>query len=764
MLDDEEPDFSLDDPSLFINRELSWLQFNERVLAEATDTNNPLLERLRFITICESNLDEFFMVRVAGIKQKIANKIEDRVPDGLSNREQLKKILETLEGYYERIYNILNKEIFPEFKKIGIEFEKTNELTKADSKAIDNYFQEVVYPVLTPLAIDPGHPFPRLANLSLNMGVILKNPNIKAKGKHNVLFAVVQVPKLLPRLFLLPQRADSDVRRYVWLEDIIAANMQQLFSGYEIEEIDTFKLTRDSDLIIEEDEVDDLLTTIQRELREREKGSAVRLEVSTGISKRMLAELQGDLKLEDNEILYCNGRVKLSGIKVLMDDVILSGMSYESYTPIAPVDYEHPEAIFRSIRKSDIFVHLPFHSFSMVEDFLSVAADDPKVLGIKMTLYRTGGESPILNSLIRAVRNGKQVTTLVELKARFDEETNIQWAKKLEEEGIHVVYGLLNLKTHSKICMVLRQEEGIIKRYVHLSTGNYNATTARLYTDMALFTHDKQIAEDVSQLFNVITGFSRLPLMHKLSTAPGFLKMHILQFIRRERKQQNEGSQGHIIAKMNSLVDADVIKELYRASQAGVQIDLMIRGICCLRPGIEGVSENIRVRSIVGRLLEHSRFFIFHNQGKDDIFFSSADWMPRNFNKRIETMFPIENEKIKRHILDDLVPLYLSDNLKSRELQADGTYIHNWPKEGEKGISAQEVLIKEARAELSAREKNSFEKKNQEDRHERFIPLPASDNETPTDSAEDKDNSQTTKSQESTKNQENPQTNESEQR
>lgn len=711
-----QEDASLNDPTLFINRELSWLRFNDRVLEEATDTGNPLLERLRFITICESNLDEFFMVRVAGLKQKIANKIEDRLLDGLSNREQLKEVLEYLKGYYTRIYSILNNEIFLSLNKIGITFEEIDKLDKEEAQAVETYFKEVVYPVLTPLAIDPGHPFPRLANLSLNMGVILKNPNAKVRGKQNVLFAVVQVPKLLPRLFLLPSKKGSKERRYVWLEDIIASYMQELFSGYEIEEIDTFKLTRDSDLIIEEDEVDDLLATIQRELREREKGSAVRLEVSTGISKRMLAELQGDLKLEDNEIFYCEGRVKLSGLKTLMEDSVLSGQCYEAFTPLPPVEYESPEGIFRSIRKNDIFVHLPFHSFTIVEDFLAVAADDPKVLGIKMTLYRTGGKSPVLDSLIRAARNGKQVTTLVELKARFDEETNIQWAKKLEEEGIHVVYGLVKLKTHSKICMVLREEDNKIQRYVHLSTGNYNAITARLYTDMALFTNDKQIAEEVSQLFNVITGFSRLPLMNKLITAPGFLKMQVLQFIRRECKLHLENSNGRIIAKMNSLVDTDVIKELYRASQVGVQIDLIIRGICCLRPGVKGVSENIRVRSIVGRLLEHSRFFIFHNNGKDDLFFSSADWMPRNFNQRIETMFPIENEKIKNHVITELVPLYLSDNTKSRELLADGTYKHNFPQKDEQPVCTQEVLIEHSRLELSLREQNNFNKKAEEEK------------------------------------------------
>lgn len=721
----EENETSLDDPALFINRELSWLKFNDRVLEEAVDTTNPLLERLRFITICESNLDEFFMVRVAGIKQKIANKIEDRVPDALSNREQLKKVLELVADYYNRIYDILNNNILPSIHEIGIRFETIKELKKSDAKLVEDYFREVVYPVLTPLGIDPGRPFPRLANLSLNIGVLLKNPRSKNRQRQNFLFAVVQVPQLLPRLFALPN--ENETRRYVWLEDIISHHVEELFSGYEIEEIETFKLTRDSDLIIEEDEVDDLLTTIQRELREREKGAAVRLEVATGVSKKMLVELQNDLKLEDNEIFYCDGRVKLSGFKTVMDDPVLSGMSYEPYTPVPPLVYDTPEKIFRSIRKKDIFVHLPFHSFTIVEDFVAVAAEDPKVLGIKMTLYRTGGKSLLLDSLIRAARNGKQVTTLVELKARFDEETNIQWAKKLEEEGIHVVYGLVNLKTHCKICMVLREEEGKIQRYVHLSTGNYNAITARLYTDMGLFTSDKQIAEDVSQLFNVITGFSRLPIMHKLSTAPGFLKMQVLQYIRRERKLQEEGIKGYIFAKMNSLVDSDVIKELYRASQAGVKIDLIIRGICCLRPHVPGVSENIRVFSIVGRLLEHSRLFLFYNNGKNDLFFSSADWMPRNFNQRIETMFPIENEQIKAHVIDELLPLYLSDNTKTRELQADGSYIHFYPAKDQKPICVQEILIERSREELTMREKNTFEKKNSDRADRKFTPYTAPD-------------------------------------
>lgn len=703
-----QEEINLYDPKYYINRELSWLMFNERVLEESYDKNNPLLERLRFLLITENNLDEFAMVRIAGQKQMLANNIEDTGPDGIKPAALLAKINEKLTHYYEKVYEILNRQILPELKEAGIQIKKINEITQRDRDTIARYFREELFPILTPLAIDPGHPFPRLANLSLNLAVLIKRPQSIPKGRP--LTAVIQVPQIVPRLFKLPSSTKRN-HNYILLEDIIIHFMDQLFSGYEIEDVYPFKITRDSDLIIEEDEVDDLLATIQRELRKREKGAAVQLEVPINVPESLLEILLEALEIDRSDIFYCDGPIRLAGFKQFFNDSLLENMTYTPFTPITPVHYDNPQSIFSLIRKNDIFVHLPFDSFSMVEDYVSVAANDPKVLAIKMTLYRTGGKSRILDSLIRAARNGKEVTALVELKARFDEETNIQWAKTLEEEGIHVVYGLIGLKTHAKICMIVRKEDDKIQRYVHLSTGNYNSITARIYTDTALFTADQKIADEIGYLFNVITGYSKLPPLSRISTSPVSLKKEMIQRIRKEAENQKNGIPAYIFAKMNSLVDSDVIRELYEASKAGVKIDLIIRGICCLVPGIKGVSENITVRSIVGRLLEHSRIFIFEDGGNKRIFFSSADWMPRNFNRRIETLFPIDNPRIKKRLLSDLIPLYLKDNQKTRILQPDHTYIRVEKSEEEDSINIQEILIERSRRELEKREKGKVKKR-----------------------------------------------------
>lgn len=697
----------LDDPANFINRELSWLKFNERVLEEAADATNPLLERLRFATICESNLDEFYMVRVAGLKQKVANDIQDTGPDALTPHQVLNQISDEVNCYYHDIYELINNDLTPELSKAGIEFVGMQNLNKRDYEFIENRFREEIYPVLTPLAIDPGHPFPRLANRSLNLGILLHRPNFEGQA----LFAVVQVPSVLPRLYKLPS-STAKKSKYVWLEEIISHNMDDLFSGFDIKDVFLFKITRDSDLIIEEDEVDDLLMTIQQELRKREKGSAVRLEIEASVSDHIIDRLKTAFHLDSADIFYIDGPLPIAGYKVLFDDELLASHSFKPFTPISPVEYDNKRQIFSLIRKNDILIHHPFESFSIVEDFVDAAADDPKVLGIKQTLYRTGGKSRILDALIRAARNGKQVTTLVELKARFDEETNIQWAKKLEEEGIHVVYGLMGFKTHAKVCLVVRKEEEKIQRYVHLSSGNYNATTARLYTDTGLFTNDKKIAEDITHLFNSITGYSKLPEMNRIFTAPGNLKKRIIRCLRAERKNKADGKPARVITKMNSLVDADVIKELYLTSQAGVKIDLIVRGICCLRPGIAGISENITVRSIVGRLLEHSRLFYFENgDEKSLVYLASADWMPRNFNRRIETMFPIESGRLRDKLMKDLIPLYMRDNVKTRILHSDGIYTRVVPGKNEQPVIAQEVLIERSRSELEKREKKQGAKK-----------------------------------------------------
>ncbi len=703
-----QEEINLNAPEYYINREISWLMFNERVLEESYDKNNPLLERLRFLLITENNLDEFSMVRIAGQKQMLANHIEDTGPDGLKPAQLLGTINEILKKYYKTVYEILNVQIIPELAEAGIHFKKMEELSEKGRVAVEKYFQEELFPILTPLAIDPGHPFPRLGNLSLNLAVIIKRPDNHHKGRP--LTAVIQVPQIVPRLFLLPSSTRKN-HNYILLEDIIIHFMGQLFSGYEIEEIYPFKITRDSDLIIEEDEADDLLATIQRELRKREKGAAVQLEVPVIVSNLLLETLKDALEIDDSEIFYCNGPIRLAGLKQLFQDSLLDERTYAPFTAITPVHYENPQAIFSMIRKNDIFVHLPFDSFSIVEDYVNVASSDPKVLAIKMTLYRTGGKSRILDSLIRAARNGKEVTALVELKARFDEETNIQWAKTLEDEGVHVVYGLIGLKTHAKICMIVRKEEDKIQRYVHLSTGNYNSITARIYTDMALFTADQTIADEIGYIFNVITGYSKLPPLKKMSTSPVGLKIEIIRRIRQEAENQKSGKPSYIFAKMNSLVDSDVIKELYDASRAGVKIDLLIRGICCLVPGIPGVSENITVRSIVGRLLEHSRIILFEDGGNKKLYFSSADWMPRNFMRRIETLFPIESEAIKNEVLNNIIPLYLADNQKARILLSNGTYKRVEVSEGSEPVNAQEIFIEKTRKELEKREKGKVDKK-----------------------------------------------------
>ncbi|MCB1145622.1 MAG: polyphosphate kinase 1 [Leptospiraceae bacterium] len=695
----------LDKPEYYINREASWLKFNHRVLEEAQDKSNPLLERVRFMTICESNLDEYFMVRVAGIRQKIANDILDLGPDNFSPRAQLELIQKDAAAFYKEIYNVLNKEIIPDLNALGFDFVAPEKLTRTEAKHVKEYFLNEIFPILTPLAIDPGHPFPRLMNRSLNLGVLLRREKNKS-----ALFAVVQVPTLMQRLYLLPG-SNLKKRRYIWLEDIIIHHIDLLFSGFEVQEVFPFKLTRDSDLIIEEDEVDDLLLTIQQELRQREKGAAVRLEINSRMSTEMVSWLKEALNLTEPDIYQCDGPLPLSGYKVLFDDEVLIPESYRPFMPLVPVEYDSPSDIFNIIKKHDIFMHHPFDSFSIVEDFISAAADDPNVLAIKQTLYRTGTKSRILDALMRAARNGKQVTALVELKARFDEETNIQWAKIMEAEGVHVVYGLMGLKTHSKVAMVIRREGNKLERYVHMGSGNYNAITARLYTDTGLLTRDPEIGEDITHLFNSITGYARLPKMRKVFTSPGNLKNEIIRCIRQEKINASKKKPARIIAKMNSLVDADVIQELYKASQFGVQIDLIIRGICCLRPGIPGISENIRVRSIVGRLLEHSRIFVFENSGSQLIYFSSADWMPRNFNRRIELLFPIENEKVRSIVLDDLIQKYLSGNVKTRVLQADGSYVKVKKGKDEDDINVQEIFIERSRAELDVREKKSGQKK-----------------------------------------------------
>jgi len=678
-------------PEHYINRELSWLKFNERVLEEAIDESNPVLERLRFLLITENNLDEFFMVRVAGLKQKLFNDIDAENADGMQVHEVLKQISLNVAGYYERAYSLLDNVLMPLFRERGVQIVSTDDLSAEETGKARRYFDSEIFPILTPLAVDIGHPFPRLANRSANLAVSLRR---KGKDDSPEYFALVQIPSLLPRLFLLSEGTQR--RRYIFLEDIIRMFSHRLFKGFDVSEIHSFRLTRDSDLVIEEDEGESLMKVIQLELRRREKGAAVRLEVMRTMPENTMNRLMQALDLGRDDVYAVSGRLPMYSYKALLDDPLVAAECFKLFTPVSPIKYDSPDDLFSHIRRGDVLLHHPFHSFALVEDLLEAASEDPTVLGIKITLYRTGTRSRIVDALMRAARNGKQVTALVELRARFDEETNIQWAKRMEEEGVHVVYGLIGYKTHCKIALIVRKEASKIVRYVHMSTGNYNSATARLYTDLSLMTVDKDIAQDATHLFNSITGYSKLPAMQKLATSPGNLKATVIKLIRAERELAKTGKKGRLIAKMNSLVDPEVIDELYLASQAGVQIDLVVRGICCLRPGVPGISENIRVRSIVGRLLEHSRILVAYNGGDPKIYLMSADWMPRNFIRRVEIAFPIENKSVRETILKNILQRYLDDTESARILQPDGTY-RRIREAGKEGMNVQRTFIAESR-------------------------------------------------------------------
>ena len=700
-------------PDHYFNRELSWLKFNERVLEEAADAKNPLAERLRFLLITESNLDEFFMVRMPNLFELNFNEWDEEWPDRRLSQDILPLVRASIHRYYEKAYALLKNELLPAIAEKGVEIVNIDQLNAEENNQVEKYFNDEVFPILTPLAIDPGHPFPRLANRSLNLVVSLHSNQRAPQGN---LFAVVQIPPALPRLFKLNSKT---TQRYIWIEELIASYLSRLFSGHSIRQSHVFRVTRDTDLNIEEEAADNLMMLIQRELRQREKGAAVRLEVRPGMPVEIRNFLLDALELDEDDIYVCDGFLPFAGFKPLLDIPPLNKEVFRSFTSIPAVEYESPAQLFSAIRKHDIYTHLPFDSYSIIEDLIDASADDPNVLGIKLTLYRTGIKSRIVDALIRGARNGKQVTALVELKARFDEETNINWAKRMEEEGVHVVYGLIGLKTHCKVALIVRKEQHKIVRYVHISTGNYNSTTAKLYTDFGFLTVDNALAEDVTHLFNTITGYSELPKMTKIFTSPHDLKKQVLQLIRHEAELAKQGKRGQIIAKMNSLVDRDVIDELYVASQSGVSIDLIIRGICCLRPGVQGLSENIRVRSIVGRFLEHSRFYVFMNAGAPKVFISSADWMPRNFMRRIELMAPIENSRIKKFILSEVLPAYLNDNISARILDANGEY-HRIREKAEtqinptdtasttkSSLNAQEYFIRTKRHILEKREETS---------------------------------------------------------
>jgi polyphosphate kinase len=690
------------EPGQFINRELSWLEFNERVLEEARDHSNLLLDRLRFLGISASNLDEFFEVRVAGLQAQLYENLEaqDVLPDGLGPLAQLQEIARSCRGFVARQYGVWHLEIRPELVKHGVIVCDPEALTNAQNAYLDDFFASQVYPVLTPLAIDPAHPFPHLHNKSLN--IILR---IEPLGQDlpRQPYAVLRVPSVLNRLVPLPEESDG-CRRFVLLEDVIGPRLDSLFSGFRVVARASFRVTRNSDLTIQETEVKtSLLSTIQETLRQRKWGAAVRLEITESADEGCLAQLMtaGALDLDERDVYKMPGPVDLTALTALCRLEGFRELKEPAFEPQMPAALANRANVFASIRAQDILVHHPYESFKAVVQFIEQAADDPQVLAIKQTLYRTAEDNPILNALARAADNGKEVTALVEIQARMDEENNIDKARLLQRAGVHVVYGIVGLKTHCKACLVVRREHDGIRRYVHLSTGNYNPTTARIYTDLGLFTSRPDFGEDASELFNLLTGYSQAHEWRKFIVAPYHLADRIVALIGRERANALQGKPARIIAKMNSLVDPCAIEALYDASRAGVRIDLIIRGICCLRPGVPKLSENIRVISIVDKFLEHSRIFYFQNDDEPEVFLSSADWMPRNFRRRVELMFPIEDQRLRHRIVDGILGVTLMDNVKARVLQPDGTYQRITPRPGEPAIRCQVEFQNMAR-ELSA--------------------------------------------------------------
>mgnify|MGYP001091173984 CR=1 FL=1 len=677
------------DAGLFINRELSWLEFNERVLEEARDPSNPLLDRLKFLAICSSNLDEFFEVRVAGLQAQLYENLEpqDPPPDGMGPLAQLLEISKRAHDFVARLYDIWLNEVRPELERKGIRICAPDDLTAEQNEFLDGYFRDQVYPVLTPLAIDPAHPFPHVHNKSLNL--LLRIESINQDGR--LVYAVLQVPSVLPRLVPLPDEPERG-KRFVLLEDVIGPRLDALFGGYRTVERVAFRATRNSDLSIQENEVKiSLLSTIEENLRQRKWGAPVRLEISDRADGDFLAQLltASALELEERDVYKVPGPVDLTVLNGLYKLEDFRDLREPPWEPRMRPAFTGRKSVFRAIREQDFLVHHPYESFGTVVQFIEQASEDPSVLAIKMTLYRTADSNPIITALIRAAENGKQVTALVELQARLDEENNIDKARLLQKAGVHVVYGIVGLKTHCKAALVVRREHDGIHRYVHLGTGNYNHATAKLYTDLSYFTCRPEIGEDASALFNLLTGYSQGHAWNRLVVAPMDIADRLATLIRREARHAREGRPARIVAKMNSLVDPKIIAALYEASRDGVQIDLIVRGICCLRPGVPSFSDHIKVRSIVDRFLEHSRITYFANDGEPEVFLSSADWMPRNFRRRVELMFPIEAPALRARVIDEILALQLRDNVKARELQADGTYKRVQPEPNEPALRSQ---------------------------------------------------------------------------
>jgi polyphosphate kinase len=684
----------------YFNRELSWLEFNQRVLDEALDVRNPLLERVKFFCIANSNLDEFFEVRVAGLKQAAEDEVTERTPDGLNVQQTLRGIRQRTKRLVDDAYRCWRRELVPALARQGIRFCPAAELVGADRQWLDAYYREQVHPVLTPLAIDPSHPFPELLNKTLNLIIQLHGT---FRGELRRWLAVVQVPRALPRLVRLP-RNESGQHEFVFLGDLIGNHLVELFPGMLIEGFWSFRVTRNSELYIDENEVPNLLRAVEHELNKRRKGAAVRLEVAADCPVSVRTELLGNIGLDEEDLYLIDGPVNPTRLMTILDGEHAPELHDRRFTgPVAPVLRERGGAeLFSVIRERDILLHHPYDSFGSVVEFLEQAAADPKVLAIKQTLYRTGGDQRIVGALMNAVKNGKQVTAVVELKARFDEANNIRWSRALEEAGVHVVYGIVGYKIHCKMALVVRADDDGIRRYVHLGTGNYNPSTAKLYTDLSLLTCRPEFGEDATNLFNLLTGICQFQGTRRLLVAPFQMHSEILRLIRREADHARAGLPGRIVIKMNALVETQLIDALYEASQAGVEIDLIIRGICCLRPGVPDLSEHIQVRSIVDRFLEHSRVWFFGNACQPEVFVGSADWMPRNLFRRIEVVFPVLDGRLRDRIISEVLAVQLADNVKARELLSSGEYVIPARRPGRAALRSQDRFMELAEKSSAA--------------------------------------------------------------
>jgi polyphosphate kinase len=692
-----EPEQSIDESRHLLNRELSWLRFNLRVLEEAEDKRHPLLERVKFLAIFATNLDEFFMIRVSGLHRQVAGGAVGMTPDGMTPSEQILAINRELMIHYERYDMCWKQDVLPGLAEAGIRILHYGELGHREREAIQGYFQREIFPVLTPLAFDPTHPFPHISSLSFNLAVLVKDP------ERGDCFARVKVPDVFPRLVPIPTDEDvarqqmglggaGGVQQFVWLEEVIAHNLDNLFPGLDVVASYPFRVTRDADVAIEVDEASDLIEAVEAQLDQRQYTSAVRLELDAATPGPIREILTRNLQLPLYLVYAGHSPIGMAGIREL-HALERPDLKDQPFVPAVPPCVSKSGSLLAAIRQQDVLLYHPYDSFMPVVEFLREAANDPDVLAIKQTLYRVNPKSPIVDALLEARVNGKQVAVLVELKARFDEENNIEWARKLEDEGVHVVYGVRGLKTHAKVCLIVRREPEGIRRYVHLGTGNYNVVTSRIYTDVSYFTCDSTISRDVSDLFNSLTGYSRKNIYSKLLVAPTTLRQQLLDRIERESCRHRQHGDGYIAFKMNALVDAQCIQALYLASQAGVKIDLQVRGICCLKPGLPGISETITVTSVVGRFLEHARIYYFRNGGHDDMLMGSADLMPRNLDHRVEVLFPVEDPRWRDVILNDILGVGLRDTVQARRLLPDGTYERVHPASGEAAFNSQQWLL-----------------------------------------------------------------------